>query len=86
MGFAVYNDSSQLTAFILLIVFTPLGIFVTGLRFIATRRGARKLSYEDWLAVVATLFFIGLNVAGVIGKYKFIYDLPLGFANPPFFF
>ncbi|KAM3074220.1 hypothetical protein ACMFMF_006241 [Clarireedia jacksonii] len=78
MGFAVYNNSTQLATFIGLIAFTPLGIFVTGLRFIATRRGARKLSYEDWLAVVATLFFISQNVAGIIGKFKLIYDLLLG--------
>lgn len=68
MGFAIYNNSTQLATFIVLIVFTPLGIILTGLRFFAARRGARELSYEDWLAVVATLFSIGQNIAGVVGK------------------
>jgi preprotein translocase subunit Sss1 len=69
MGFAIHDNSTQLAQFCVLIVFTPLGILLTWLRFVANCRSARKPSSEDWLAVVATIFFIGTNLAGLVGEY-----------------
>ncbi|KAI0106405.1 hypothetical protein GGR51DRAFT_517598 [Nemania sp. FL0031] len=66
MAFKLYNNSVQISQFIVLIIFSPLGIAVTALRFIALRRAARKPGLEDWLAVAATLFFIFTNLAGLI--------------------
>ncbi|KAI1372085.1 hypothetical protein F4677DRAFT_449744 [Hypoxylon crocopeplum] len=66
MSFELWNSSAQLSQFIVLLIFTPLGIAVTVLRFVATYRGARKPSLEDWLAVAATIFFILTNLAALM--------------------
>lgn len=55
-----------MSQFIVLTIFTPLGILVTILRFVATHRASRKPSIEDWLAVVATVFFITTNLGGLM--------------------
>lgn len=68
MAFEIYEDSTQLAQFVTLIVFTPLGIAVTALRFVAVRRVTRKVGVEDWLAVIATIFFILTNLTGLMGK------------------
>ncbi|RYP25134.1 hypothetical protein DL765_000015 [Monosporascus sp. GIB2] len=39
---------------------------VTALRFVATRRSARKPGLEDWLAAAATLFFTLTDLAGLM--------------------
>lgn len=75
MTFEIYKDSAQFSQFITLIIFTPLGIVVTALRFVAVRRVARKVGSEDWLALIATIFFILTNLAGLMGK-SFPYDTP----------
>ncbi|KAI0410782.1 hypothetical protein F5X98DRAFT_358895 [Xylaria grammica] len=66
MAFEIWRNSTQLAQFILLITFTPLGIAVTALRFVAIRRTARKPGFEDWMAVLATLFFALTNLGGLI--------------------
>lgn len=68
MGFDLGRDSTQLAQFIVLMIFTPIGIAVMVLRFIATRRSARKLGLEDWMAALATLFFVLTNLGGLVGK------------------
>ena len=70
MAFELWKNSTQLSQFIVLIIFTPLGIAVTVLRFVATRRVARKIGHEDWLAAAATLFFILCNLGGLMGKWN----------------
>lgn len=70
MGFEIYNNSTQYAEFIVMIIFTPLGVAVTALRFVATRRGARKLGFDDWMAGTATLFFVLFNIAALMGKLK----------------
>lgn len=64
-----------MSQFIVLTIFTPLGILVTILRFVATHRASRKPSIEDWLAVVATVFFITTNLGGLMGKFAFVFVL-----------
>ncbi|KAK5992616.1 Wortmanamides biosynthesis cluster protein C [Cladobotryum mycophilum] len=66
MTFKLYNNSTQLSQFVVLLVFTPLGILITCLRFVATRRSARKIGMEDWLAAIATLFFVLTNLSGLM--------------------
>lgn len=68
MAFEVWKQDSQLAEFIVLIVFSPIGISVTALRFVATRRGARSPGLEDWLAAVAAFFFLMVNFANLMGK------------------
>lgn len=70
MAFRIYNNSTQFAQFIVLIIFTPLGIAVTVLRFVATRYGARRPGLEDWMAALATVFFILVNLAGLMGESK----------------
>lgn len=70
MAFRIYNNSTQFAQFIVLIIFTPLGIAVTVLRFVATRHGARKPGLEDWMAALATVFFVLVNLAGLLGEYQ----------------
>ncbi|KAK2603435.1 hypothetical protein QQS21_004386 [Conoideocrella luteorostrata] len=50
MAFQLNNSSTQISQFIVLLIFTPLGILVTALRFVATSRSKRKVDIEDWLA------------------------------------
>nr|A0A2L0P0K0.1 RecName: Full=Wortmanamides biosynthesis cluster protein C [Talaromyces wortmannii]AUY61971.1 TwnC [Talaromyces wortmannii]QBC19711.1 TwmC [Talaromyces wortmannii] len=66
MAFEIPEDSTQLSQFVTLLIFTPLGIVVTALRFVAVRRVTRKVGFEDWLAVIATIFFILTNLAGLM--------------------
>lgn len=68
MAFAAYNSSAQMAQFIVLLIFTPIGILVTVLRFVAARRSQRNTDIEDWLAVLATIFFAMCNLSGLMGK------------------
>jgi hypothetical protein len=70
MAFEINKDSTQFAQFVTLIIFTPLGIAVTALRFVGVRRVTRKVGVEDWLAVIATIFFILTNLAGLMGKQE----------------
>ncbi|KAL1858094.1 hypothetical protein Daus18300_010095 [Diaporthe australafricana] len=62
MASEIANEPLQKATFIVAILGTALSILATVLRFIATKRAARKLSWEDWFAVLATLFFIAYVV------------------------
>lgn len=62
MAFRIADEPLQRTAFIVAIVGTALAILATVLRFIATKRSARKYGWEDWFAVLATFFFIAYVV------------------------
>ncbi|KAI9164101.1 Endo-1,4-beta-xylanase B [Paramyrothecium foliicola] len=68
MGFAMWRHPTQFAQFIVLIVFTPFGIAVTVLRFVATRRSGRRPGLEDWLAAVAALFFVLCNFGALMCK------------------
>jgi threonine/homoserine/homoserine lactone efflux protein len=68
MAFEIWKESTQFSQFIVLLVFTPMGIVVTALRFVAGSRAVRKPGFEDWMAVVATIFFIMVNVTAFVGK------------------
>lgn len=71
MTFAAYNSSAQMAQFIVLLIFTPIGILFTMLRFVAARRSQRNTDIEDWLAVLATIFFAMCNLSGLIGKLTY---------------
>ncbi|QKX61039.1 uncharacterized protein TRUGW13939_08185 [Talaromyces rugulosus] len=66
MAFEINKDPTQFAQFVTLIIFTPLGIAVTALRFVGVRRVTRKVGVEDWLAVIATIFFVLTNLAGLM--------------------
>jgi cytochrome bd-type quinol oxidase subunit 2 len=68
MAFETWKNSTQMAQFVVLVLFTPLGIAVTALRFVATRRSARKPGAEDWLAVIAAVFCTLMNWAALMGK------------------
>lgn len=48
MALEVWKIPTQETHFIMSVVFTPLGVMVTLLRFYATKRAKRKVGFEDW--------------------------------------
>ncbi|PHH61184.1 hypothetical protein CDD81_707 [Ophiocordyceps australis] len=62
MSFDIANNSLQQTAFILTVVAAAVAMAATALRFAATRCAHRKFSWEDWFAVLATLFFVAYAV------------------------
>jgi cytochrome bd-type quinol oxidase subunit 2 len=67
MGFELWKDPIQFAQFIVLIIFSPLGVILTMLRVMATRRSSRKVAFEDWMALVAAFFTVMTNVAGLAG-------------------
>lgn len=69
MGFELWKDPIQFAQFIVLIIFSPLGVILTVLRVMATRRSSRKVAFEDWMALVAAFFTVMTNVAGLAGTY-----------------
>lgn len=78
MGFNIANDYLQETAFVVAVVGVALAILATVLRFVATRRAARRPSWEDWFAVLATLFFMAYVAPLLYGEFlSFIVDLYL---------
>ncbi|KAI0440352.1 hypothetical protein F4803DRAFT_527750 [Xylaria telfairii] len=66
MGFEMGRSPMRLTQFIILLIFTPLGTAVTAVRLVAIRRTSRKPGFEDWMAVLATLFFALTNLTSLI--------------------
>lgn len=69
MAFAIYKNSTQLAQLIVLLIFSPLTILCLVLRFVATRRTKRKLGFEDWMAVLATIFAILNNLFALLGLF-----------------
>ena len=56
MGFNIADNYLEETAFIVAVVGLFLAIAATALRFVATKRAGRKPNWEDWFAVLATVF------------------------------
>ena len=67
MATEIWRDDTRLAQFIILTVLIPFAIAVLALRFVATYRGARKPSLEDWMAVAATVFFLAHNIETMAG-------------------
>lgn len=68
MGLELNRSPKQQAGFIVILVFTPLGIVVTVLRFVATSHSPCNLGLEDWMAILATLFFLLTNLGGLSGS------------------
>jgi hypothetical protein len=54
----LFADPVLQAGFAVLVVFTPICIVVTGLRFYAARLVKRRLAMEDWLALGALICFL----------------------------
>lgn len=78
MAFAIYKNSTQLAQLIVLLIFSPLTILCLVLRFVATRRTKRKLGFEDWMAVLATIFAILNNLFALLGLFLYVVRFFLG--------
>ncbi|KAI0602448.1 hypothetical protein F4775DRAFT_588686 [Biscogniauxia sp. FL1348] len=61
-AFRIWQNSTQMSQFVVLVLLTPLGILVTLLRFVAIQRASRRPGLEDWLSAAATVFFITTNL------------------------
>ncbi|KAI1452555.1 hypothetical protein F4805DRAFT_446956 [Annulohypoxylon moriforme] len=58
MALNVFYDPQEAAGWILSVILAPICIIATGLRFLATKRGGRKLGWEDWYALAALVFFL----------------------------
>lgn len=58
MGQHIADNYLQRACFVVAIVGAAAAILATALRFVAARRSSRKPGWEDYFAVMATLFFI----------------------------
>ncbi|KAI1170213.1 hypothetical protein F4777DRAFT_595401 [Nemania sp. FL0916] len=54
----IYDNPQQGAAFTLALLFTPICILCTILRFLATKRAGRRYSWDDWFALLALLSFL----------------------------
>lgn len=66
--------------FVLIVVFTPISIVATALRFYVSRSSLGKVGVEDWLALAALLVF--LAYVGCVSKSKCKRTRTLAFLNP----
>lgn len=57
-GFNLFNDSVQGAVLVIFIIFTPICILATTLRFVSSRISLGKPGIEDWLALGALIFFL----------------------------
>ncbi|KAK6219287.1 putative Hybrid PKS-NRPS biosynthetic cluster [Pestalotiopsis sp. IQ-011] len=57
-GFHVFDDGLQGAALVIFIVFTPLCMLATALRFVSSRISFGRQGIEDWLALGALVFFL----------------------------
>jgi uncharacterized iron-regulated membrane protein len=58
MAFRVFDEPQAGACFALSLVFSPICIAATGLRFLATRRAGRKIAWDDWHALTGLVFFL----------------------------
>ncbi|KAI0964938.1 hypothetical protein F4678DRAFT_454355 [Xylaria arbuscula] len=54
----IYDDPQQGAGFTLTLIFTPICILCTVLRFLATKRAGRRYTWDDWFALLALLSFL----------------------------
>lgn len=64
----VFDDNLQGSCAIVFIIFTPICLIATGLRFVASRVALGKIGLEDWLALAALSFYLVWIVASSFGK------------------
>lgn len=62
---AISDNPGQTGSLAMSLVVSPLVVVAIILRFIATRKAARKVGAEDWCALLATLSCLGFNVLSV---------------------
>lgn len=62
MAWGIFNDPVQSLVFAVSLVFTPICVIATALRFIASRVSLGKIGIEDWFALGALVFYITWTV------------------------
>lgn len=62
---AISDNRSQTGSLAMSLVVSPLVVVAIILRFIATRKSARRVGAEDWCAFLATLSCLGFNVISI---------------------
>lgn len=62
MAWGIFNDPVQSLVFAVGLVFTPICVIATALRFTASRVSLGKIGIEDWLALGALVFYITWTV------------------------
>jgi drug/metabolite transporter (DMT)-like permease len=58
MALNVFQDPQETAAWVVCIIFTPICILATVLRFVATKRAGRAFGWEDWFALLGLVFFL----------------------------
>lgn len=71
MAFEVFEDTVQRAVFFLLVIFTPICIVITYLRFRTLQITGRKVGSEDWLALAALFCFLAWVVCASFGALSY---------------
>ncbi|KAJ8123915.1 hypothetical protein ONZ43_g244 [Nemania bipapillata] len=79
MTLGTFNDPEQRAGWIIAIVTAPIGIAAAVFRFLATRRAKRKLSWDDWLALLALVSFLPY-IGYALWVFTIIDGLPVALA------
>lgn len=70
MAYKVEPGTSQGSLFIINIVSLPVTTICVILRFYATRRGGRRVAWEDWFALLSQICFLAHTIMGTQGKFS----------------
>jgi hypothetical protein len=58
MALNVWDNQEQTIGFVLCLIFAPVSVLATILRFVATRRFNRPYGWDDWHALIAEIIFL----------------------------
>ncbi|KAK7917479.1 hypothetical protein PG985_011087 [Apiospora marii] len=70
MTFDVFNDPLQGAGFVIILIFGPISILATILRFVCSRISLRKHGKDDWMALAAEVFYLGWITGCMLGVAK----------------
>ncbi|PSR80560.1 benzoate 4-monooxygenase cytochrome P450 [Coniella lustricola] len=68
MGLELWKNSVQQAEFIVMLILSPLGVFLSIARLVVVKRGERQIKLEDGLSVTAALLFVLFNVSSMMGR------------------
>ena len=67
MHFNVFNDPIQGAGFVIIMVFGPISVVATVLRFVCSRISLGKHGKDDWLALAAELVYLAWIAGCILG-------------------
>ncbi|KAK7973235.1 hypothetical protein PG988_007369 [Apiospora saccharicola] len=70
MPFNVFNDPIQAAGFVVILIFGPISILATVLRFVCSRISLGKHGKDDWLALAAEVSYLAWITGCMLGLVK----------------